>query len=179
MVTRPDSELVVPSDEDVERLKAIEARLNGASEHALTRFRNERHSDKVRRFFERAVFTDGGRSTFEQYEPQSDASSAGTVDLPEALLRVLQLAARELARGNAVAVVPVHKDLTTQEAADILNVSRPYLIKLLEQGDIPHVKTGTHRRIRLSDVLAYKRVRDAERRRALTRLTQMGQEMGL
>jgi excisionase family DNA binding protein len=99
--------------------------------------------------------------------------------LPEPLLQVLVQAARELARGNAVAIVPLSKELTTQEAADILNVSRPYLIKLLEQGDIPFVKTGTHRRVRLSDLLAYKRIRDAERRRGLARLTQMSQEMGL
>jgi excisionase family DNA binding protein len=88
-------------------------------------------------------------------------------------------AARELASGNAIAILPLNKDLTTQEAADILNVSRPYLIKLLEQGDIPYVKTGTHRRVRLSDVLTYKHVRDAERRRALAKLTQLSQDMGI
>jgi excisionase family DNA binding protein len=85
----------------------------------------------------------------------------------------------ELAQGEAVTVVPVNKELTTQEAADILNVSRPYLVKLLEEGEIPFVKTGTHRRVRFIDLMAHKRRRDAERRRGLARLTQMSQEMGL
>jgi excisionase family DNA binding protein len=69
--------------------------------------------------------------------------------------------------------------LTTQQAADFLNVSRPYFIRLLEQGAIPHTKTGSHRRVRLDDVLAYKRQRDAERRRALDDLVALSQEMGL
>lgn len=76
-------------------------------------------------------------------------------------------------------VIPVDEELTTQEAADILNVSRPYLVSLLEQGVIPFVKTGTHRRIPLGDLLEYKTRRDAQRRKALTELTQLSQELGL
>ncbi|HEY7832450.1 MAG TPA: helix-turn-helix domain-containing protein [Ktedonobacterales bacterium] len=75
--------------------------------------------------------------------------------------------------------MPLNKELTTQEAADLLNVSRPFLIKLLEQGGVPFAKTGSHRRIRFSDLMAYKHRRDADRQRALARLTQMSQEVGL
>lgn len=101
------------------------------------------------------------------------------IELPESLFHVLRQLVSHLAQGRAVAVVPLNKELTTQEAADILNVSRPFLVKLLERGEIPFVKTGSHRRIQFSDLMAYKRRRDAERRHALARLTQMSQEMGL
>jgi excisionase family DNA binding protein len=61
----------------------------------------------------------------------------------------------------------------------MLNISRPYLIKLLEQGDIPFTKTGTHRRVRFSDLMEYKKYRDSERRKGLAELTQLSQELGL
>ena len=99
-------------------------------------------------------------------------------ELPEAVVHVLRQVVQAMARDHAVAVVPVHKQLTTQQAADLLNVSRPYLVQLLDAGELPSTKTGTHRRIRLDDLMVYKRRRDAERRAALTRLTQMGQATG-
>lgn len=101
------------------------------------------------------------------------------VELPPSVVRVLRAAVRCLARNQAVALVPVERELTTQQAADLLNVSRPYLIRLLDRGAIPYTKTGSHRRVRLDDVLAYKRGRDAERRRALDELVALSQEMGL
>ena len=69
-------------------------------------------------------------------------------------------------------------ELTTAQAADILNVSRPYVIKLLEEGKIPHRKTGTHRRIRLEDVLDYKAESKARKERAIDRLVADAQEQG-
>ena len=73
----------------------------------------------------------------------------------------------------------MEEEPTTQEAANLLNVSRPYLVKILEQGVIPSVKVGTHRRIRFEDLDMYKRQRDAGRRKSLAELTQMSQDLGL
>lgn len=99
--------------------------------------------------------------------------------LPESVLAVLRQLVHYLTENKAVTVVPINKALTTQEAADILNVSRPYLIKLLEDGAIPFSKVGTHRRIQLNELMMHKRQRDAERERALDQLTALNQEMGL
>ncbi len=84
----------------------------------------------------------------------------------------------QLAQGQGVTLVPEDKELTTQQAADLLNVSRPYLVKLLEQRQIPYTKTGTHRRLRVADLVAYKARRDEERGEALAELTQLSEELG-
>ena len=99
--------------------------------------------------------------------------------LPKSIFHVLQRIVYHMMLGRAITIVPINKELTTQEAADILNVSRPYLVKLLEDGQIPFNKVGTHRRIRFSDLMDYKKQRDAERTRGLAELTQMSQEFGL
>jgi len=70
------------------------------------------------------------------------------------------------------------RELSTQEAADFLNVSRQYFVQLLERGEIPISETGTHRRVKFGDILAYKQRRDAQRRQILDELTQLGQAMG-
>ncbi|HSH81996.1 MAG TPA: helix-turn-helix domain-containing protein [Herpetosiphonaceae bacterium] len=101
------------------------------------------------------------------------------VELPASVVRVLQSAIHHLIQGHAVRLVPLDTMVTTQQAADLLNVSRPYLIKLLDQGKIPYSKTGTHRRLSTTDVLAYKAQRDVERRETLDQLTQFSQELGL
>lgn len=101
------------------------------------------------------------------------------IDLPMSVIRVLRQAVRAMAEDHMVTVVPVQKRLTTQQAADLLNVSRPYLIRLLEEDKIPFEKVGSHRRVRADDLLAYKRRRDAERDAALDELTRISQAMGL
>jgi excisionase family DNA binding protein len=101
-----------------------------------------------------------------------------TIALPEPVFHLLHRVVSVLARGDAVTVVPVHKELTSQQAADLLNVSRQYLVRLLDQGALPHRKTGKHRRIRINDLLAYKKKREAERQSALDELTQMSQDFG-
>jgi excisionase family DNA binding protein len=83
-----------------------------------------------------------------------------------------------LANGQGVTVTPSNAMLTTQQAADFLNVSRPYLIKLLEAGEIPFEKVGTHRRVAFGELMDYKRRDDLERRRAADELTELGQELG-
>ena len=99
--------------------------------------------------------------------------------LPESVRRLLSRAVRELVRGNAVTMVPIRPEITTQEAADLLNVSRPFLVKLLETGEIPFHRVGTHRRVRLEDVLAYRRRRSQGRREALAELLREAQAAGL
>lgn len=102
------------------------------------------------------------------------------VELPRSVHEVLVRVVRELTRGNAVTVLPVHAELTTQEVADLLTVSRPYLIGLIDQGVLPCTRTaGNHRRLRLTDVLAYKRARDAERRAALDEMSAEAERLGL
>lgn len=100
-------------------------------------------------------------------------------DLPDALDRAIRQAVRLLAQGRAVAIVPYDTMLTTQQAADLLNVSRPYLIRLLEGGHVPFHRVGTHRRIRFDDLMRYRAQRDAERRHHLARLTRLSQDLGL
>jgi len=99
--------------------------------------------------------------------------------LPTSALRLLVDILGELALGNAVKVVPVHAELTSQEAADLLNVSRPHLVKMLEEGAIPFTKTGRHRRIRFSDLMAFKQQRDAESQETMEALVRQAQELGM
>ena len=93
-----------------------------------------------------------------------------TIALHRSLSELLLELLRVVGSGDAVTLVPVHQQLTTQQAADILNVSRPYLIKLLEEGVMDHHKVGRHRRIRAHDVFAYKQKMAAERADALSDL---------
>jgi excisionase family DNA binding protein len=92
--------------------------------------------------------------------------------LTDTLLDILRL----ISSGRGFRMMPVEAELTTQEAADLLNVSRPYLIKVLEKGDIPFVKVGRHRRIRAEDLFAYKAQRDQDRSEALAELAAMDVE---
>jgi len=99
------------------------------------------------------------------------------IRLPMAALQPLSEILSELADGNAVKFVPVHAELKTQEAADLLNVSRPYLVMLLETGKLAFHKTGKHRRIRFNDLMTYKQLRDEASQSALGNLAAEAQEL--
>lgn len=94
------------------------------------------------------------------------------LDLPEELRDLLLRGVHEMRRGNRVSLLSFGRLLTTQQAAELLGMSRPYLIRLLERGDLPYEMVGTHRRIGLDDVLAYRRERSQRRRAALRELLQ-------
>jgi excisionase family DNA binding protein len=101
------------------------------------------------------------------------------IPLPEPLYRVLVEAAATLVAGYQVIVAPVHHELTTQEAADFLNVSRTYLVRLLDRGDLPSHKVGRHRRVRFGELVAYKKRRMTERKEALRNLIHESEELAL
>jgi excisionase family DNA binding protein len=101
------------------------------------------------------------------------------ITLPMPAFRLLNDILAEMAKGHGVALLPVRAELTTQQAADLLNVSRPYLIGLLEEGKIPFRLVGQHRRVRLDDLLAYQRKDDEARRRIADELTADAQELGM
>lgn len=108
-----------------------------------------------------------------------DEDDHETLTLPRPIARMLQDILTQIAEGNAVTIMPLQAELTTQQAADLLNVSRPHLIKQLEGGRIAFHRVGTHRRIRLNDLLGYQRQLKDEQREALDALTAEAQELNL
>lgn len=99
--------------------------------------------------------------------------------VPRQAVSLLRDILAQMARGNAVTIVPTHAELSTQEAATILNVSRPFVVKLLEQGEIPFRKAGTHRRIRYEDLMSYKARMESESRDAMDALAAQAQELDM
>lgn len=111
-------------------------------------------------------------------QPKLVGGNGEEILLPESVYQALRQVVSALADGQAVSLVPQDREMTTQEAADLLNVSRPYLIKLLEQGDIPYICVGSHRRIRSQDLIDYKNKRNVGRRTKIRELTEFLQEEG-
>lgn len=99
--------------------------------------------------------------------------------LPKAAARLLRHLLTEMSKGNAVALMPIHAELTTQEAADFLNVSRPHLIGILEKGDLRFHLVGTHRRVRIADLIEYQSKFEAKRKAAMEELAAQAQELGM
>jgi excisionase family DNA binding protein len=105
-----------------------------------------------------------------------EAGQNQPIDLPAGAVALLMDILRAMADGRGVTIIPDHAEVTTVEAANILNVSRPFLIKLLEEKAIPHRLVGKHRRILIDDVMAYKNRIDREREAVLAQLTAEAQE---
>ena len=99
--------------------------------------------------------------------------------LPAEVFEVLRDVVTAMAQGQAVTIAPVHQRLTTQEAASLLGISRPTFVKLLEEGEIPYEQPGRHRRVLLSDVLAYRKRRSTQARDALDRMVEIADESGM
>jgi excisionase family DNA binding protein len=110
--------------------------------------------------------------------PPCVVSAGGVeIELPASALEGFRMVVDSMSRGQSITLIPQDKELTSQEAADVLLVSRPHLIKLLDDGEMPFRRVGTHRRLRIEDVLAYRDRRRAARDAALTELTRLSEEL--
>ncbi|QET04770.1 helix-turn-helix domain-containing protein [Cupriavidus pauculus] len=125
-----------------------------------------------------AVVLDSKAET-QQFDFRNARGEVQQVTLPTTALKLLVDVLAEIGNGNAVSIIPIHAELTTQEAADLLNVSRPYLVQLLEKNEIPFRKVNTHRRVLYKDVVAYKERIDGERRKALDELAAQAQDLDM
>jgi excisionase family DNA binding protein len=120
-----------------------------------------------------------GRRSSVRIQLVDDGEEAETVAVPASALRLFLHLLTEMSQGNSVTLIPTHAEITTQQAADLLNVSRPYLVKLLDEGRIPCRTVGKYRRVRFDDLMAYKRKDDEARARILDELTAETQELGM
>jgi excisionase family DNA binding protein len=113
-----------------------------------------------------------------QVHPMLVGPAGEEILLPESVYQILRQVTHLMAEGKAISLVPRDHYLSSQEAADLLNVSRPHLYTLLDQKQIPFIKVGSHRRIRFEDLMLYKRNRDSQRHQSLSTLTALSQELG-
>lgn len=107
-----------------------------------------------------------------------DDEESESVTVPTSAVRLFLHVLAEMSRGNAATLIPTHAELTTQQAADLLNVSRPYVVKLLDEGKMPFRTVGKFRRIRFDDLIAYKQKDDELRAKLLDELAVLSQELG-
>ena len=115
-----------------------------------------------------------------QQQPTASLVGPGgqTRELPEAIYKLLLKILRHMEAGQGVSIVPIMQELTTQQAANVLGVSRPFLVQLLNQSEIQFHKVGTHRRIYLKDLLEYKRKRDRQRHESIKSIAQAEVDSG-
>lgn len=123
-----------------------------------------------------ALFRGDNQTVRVQVVPEGGRPKEEPLTLPASVLDLLSEILREMAEGNAVTLIPIHAELTTQQAADLLNVSRPFVVELLEKGEIPHHKVGTHRRILYRDLMEFKQHSDAKQKKILDELVAEAQE---
>lgn len=150
----------------------IESSLSSKDDQQLSSLKGEK--DKILKLLKTTIEEEGpSRLNVKIGEDEVD------VPLPRDLMTVILEILTEVAQGHSVSVGPEEEELTTSEAAELLNVSRPHLVKLLEGGEIPFRKVGTHRRVRREDVLEYKRRQRREAEEAMQNLADQAQELGL
>ncbi len=119
------------------------------------------------------------RHALDGHEDVHIVSAAGEIEMPGSVHRALLGLVQALLSGEAVSIVPLDSEYTTNGAADFLGMSRPHLITLLERGEIPFRKVGSHRRVKFADLVTYRERRDVERGRALAALVELSEEAGL
>jgi excisionase family DNA binding protein len=127
----------------------------------------------------RALATHVGHLKDLRFQILENKKTTQSLSLPAEAVRLLLDILTEMAAGNAITIIPVHAELTTQQAADAINVSRPFLVDLLEQGKIPFRRVGTHRRVLFEDLMRYKKQTDADRRAALDQLAKEAQGLNM
>lgn len=110
---------------------------------------------------------------------EADMEPCARVNVPISAVKLLLEILTQMAEGHVVTLVPIHAELTTQEAAELLNVSRPYLIRLLEEKRIPFRKVGTRRKVLLQDIMSYKHEIDEARRQVLNDLAKEAQDLNI
>lgn len=120
-----------------------------------------------------------GRRKSVRIQILNDGDGVEPVEVPASALRLFVRLLSEMSQGNAVTLIPTQAELTTQQAAELLNVSRPYIVKLLLERKIPCRTVGKYRRVRFVDLMAYKRKDDEAREKVLDQLTADAQELGM
>jgi len=115
----------------------------------------------------------------QNFEVMGKKGETHSVQLPASAVQLMIEVLTQLGQGNSVNITPIHAELTTQEAADLLNMSRPTFIKLLDEDTLPHTRTGNRRKVAFVDVMAYKQLLDEKRLSALDELSSLDQELGL
>lgn len=119
------------------------------------------------------------RNATQKIKIESENGEEKTLSIPSVAYELLIEILAQMSQGNAVTLVPVRAELSTQQAANLLNVSRPHLVKLLDRNDIPYRKVGKHRRILAKDLYSYKDEIDRKRSQSLDELTALTEELGL
>jgi excisionase family DNA binding protein len=115
----------------------------------------------------------------QHFEVMGKDGETHSVQLPSSAVQLMIEVLTQLGQGNSVNITPIHAELTTQEAADLLNMSRPTFIKLLDEGILPHTRSGNRRKVAFVDVMSYKQLLDEKRQSALDELSSLDQELGL